>query len=324
MLLYYISCGPFIHLYLNFVMIWELFVNIFQDVNDQAPVFENLLYKTTVSEAVGIGTSILTVSATDKDSGQNADIIYRLEPMAPGGNDSNYFHIDPTRGVILTKQKLDHELTNKLTFLVTATDHGVPSMSSSVHITVVVLDLNDEAPRFEQPAYDVTITDLVKRGQFVTMVTALDADSTDAGKLVYSIVGGNEKQAFVIDETKGLISLSSLRTPALEHFYMLNASVTDGVFTNFARVRITVKNSNNYIPIFSQQIYDVDVSENSMPEEKVVTVTATDNDQGQYGRIVYSINSEDAMETFRIDPDTGQSRLHFFFWLSTPLCWFSI
>ena len=47
------------------------------------------------------------------------------------------------------------------------------------------------------------ISDLVKRGQFVTIVTASDADSSDALNLAYSIVGGNQKQAFTIEEYSG-------------------------------------------------------------------------------------------------------------------------
>ena len=276
-----------------------------QDVNDQAPSFESLLYVETISEAVGIGTSVLSVSASDKDSGRNAEVVYAIEPAKPGSNHSNYFYIDPVKGIILTKQKLDHELKDKLTFLVTATDHGVPSMSTSVHVTILVLDFNDNAPKFEQPTYDVTITDLVKRGQFVTMVTASDADSSNAGSLLYSIVGGNVKQTFMIDEHKGVVSLSSLRKPVLQASYTLNVSVTDGVFTNFARIRIMVRNSNNHIPVFTQVTYDVDIAENLTPEQKVITVTASDEDLGLYGHLAYSIGSEDAMETFRIDIDTG-------------------
>ena len=151
----------------------------------------------------------------------------------------------------------------------------------------------------------MTITDLVKRGQFVTMVTASDADSSNAGHLVYSIVGGNERQAFVIDPTKGTIALSSLRAADLDPTYTLNVSVTDGVFTNFARVGIAVRNSNNFVPVFGHAIYDVDVAENLPPGQKVLGLTAADQDLGPYGRVAYSIGSEDAKEYFRIDEETG-------------------
>ena len=120
-----------------------------------------------------------------------------------GSDDSSFFHIDSDRGIILTKQKLDHEAKTKLTFEVVATDHGYPVLSSSVNVEVIVMDLNDNAPSFDHPSYDVIISDLVKRGQFVTIVTASDADSSDSHNLAYSIVGGNERQAFTINEYSG-------------------------------------------------------------------------------------------------------------------------
>ncbi len=279
---------------------------MFQDVNDQTPSFSSLAYIQTISEAAPIGTSVLTVAASDKDSGENAHIFYRVEPVSRDSNDSIYFHIDQDRGIILTKHKLDHESKKSLHFLVTANDNGVPSLSSSVLVTIIVLDLNDNAPKFEQPKYDVMITDLVKRGQFVTIVTATDADSGDVGNLAYSIVGGNQKQAFMIDEYTGVVSLSSLRRPILQPSYMLNVSVTDGVFTNFARIHISVYSSNKFVPLFKHTIYDVDVSENQAAGQSVMAVTATDEDHGAYGLVTYHINSEDAMETFRIDQLTGE------------------
>ncbi len=134
-------------------------------------------------------------------------ISHSKHPFCPfstdGSDDSSYFHIDADRGIILTKQKLDHEKKTQLSFQVVATDHGYPALSSSVSVHVIVMDLNDNAPSFDHPSYEVTISNLVKRGQFVTIVTASDADSSDALNLAYSIVGGNEKQAFSIDEYSG-------------------------------------------------------------------------------------------------------------------------
>lgn len=276
-------------------------------MNDQAPTFENQLYETTVSEAVGVGASILTVSASDGDTGANAQIVYHLEPESATSNDNQYFSIEPHNGLILTRMRIDHELTPRLAFLVVATDRGVPSMSASVHVTVLVTDLNDNAPHFDSPVYNVTVTDLVKRGQFITMVTALDADSSDGGHLIYSIAGGNEQQAFVISAGDGLVSLSNLRAPTLQPSYTLNVSVTDGVFTSFVRVCIAVRNSNNHVPVFEHAAYEVDVAENLSPGQKILSATAIDKDLGLFGWITYSIGSEDAREVFRIDQETGQS-----------------
>lgn len=48
-------------------------------MNDQTPSFESQRYIETISEAAPIGTSLLTVSASDKDSDQNARVSYRIQ-----------------------------------------------------------------------------------------------------------------------------------------------------------------------------------------------------------------------------------------------------
>lgn len=104
----------------------------------------------------------------------------------------------------------------------------------------------------------------------------------------------------------GVISLSSLRKPDLDTGYRLNVSVTDGVFTAFTRVVINVHNSNNHIPTFAHAVYDMDVGENLSAGQRVGVLTATDGDLGEYGDINYNISSEDMMEYFLIDQDTGK------------------
>uniref|UniRef100_A0A8C2FE03 Cadherin domain-containing protein n=1 Tax=Cyprinus carpio TaxID=7962 RepID=A0A8C2FE03_CYPCA len=50
----------------------EVFVDvILEDVNDNPPVFHCKLYNASLSEASVIGTSVLQVSATDTDTGNN-------------------------------------------------------------------------------------------------------------------------------------------------------------------------------------------------------------------------------------------------------------
>lgn len=68
---------------------------------------------------------------------------------------------------------------------------------------LAVLDMNDNPPKFEQPSYTCFLSEHAQRGQFVTVVSASDADYVDQERLVYTIVGGNEQQTFTIDPTTG-------------------------------------------------------------------------------------------------------------------------
>ena len=116
-----------------------------------------------------------------------------------------------------------------------------------------------------------------------------------------------EKSYFVVFNifVAGVISLSSLRKPDLQADYTLNVSVTDGVFTAFTRVMITVQNSNNHAPTFPHAVYDMDITENTQTRRRFGAVTANDADLGIYGDVIYDISSEDMKEYFMIDQHTG-------------------
>lgn len=70
---------------------------IVEDENDNNPRFDLAKYMTTIPEDIAIGTSILTVKATDADLGLNAHIDYSL------ANETQWlFNIDSRTGVITT------------------------------------------------------------------------------------------------------------------------------------------------------------------------------------------------------------------------------
>lgn len=64
----------------------------------------------------------------------NGKIQYSIEKI--GNSDPDYFHIDSDDGSIYLKQSLDHETQTLHHLVVIATDEGVPSLSSSVHVWI--------------------------------------------------------------------------------------------------------------------------------------------------------------------------------------------
>ncbi|XP_070553228.1 protocadherin Fat 1-like isoform X2 [Ptychodera flava] len=273
-----------------------------EDVNDIAPIFTEQSYQVTVSEAVPIGTRITLVSSSDYDSGRNREVSYHfVEESAI----TDYFHIDSSSGLILTSRQLDHEKYTQHDFKVVAIDGGMPALTSETRVSVIVTDLNDNPPAFEKEVYRCSISELAERGSFVTMVTATDPDSSDGNRLVYSVVSGNEDMNFVIDSNTGIITLTNTRTPNVKGKYILDVSVSDGVFTSSASVVIEVTTVNRYAPVFSSVSYSAARPEDMLPDTHIVTVTARDDDEGSNGEVKYSIIGEEALEKFTIDPETG-------------------
>lgn len=276
------------------------------DINDCRPNFLSEKYIVSVSEAILVGSSVTKVEAKDDDIGVNQMIHYKLAPAEGKDDDRKYFQIDPKTGVIQTKLLLDHEVKPVYYVAAVATDSGIPPLSSSVSVSINVLDLNDNAPHFPQYYYDVVISDQASRGQFVTKLLASDKDSFSENSLVYAIAGGNNRQTFQIHPETGVLSLSHNRQPSLQPFYNLNISVNDGVFTSYTRVRVSVRSSNHYPPVFTSDVYEYRFQENYAVEMLVGTVTAMDKDTGYYSMLNYSITSQVALKYFRIDADTGE------------------
>lgn len=53
------------------------------DVNDNVPFFTSSIYEASVTEGAQIGTSVLQVSAHDKDLGLNGQVRKSLPPFQP-------------------------------------------------------------------------------------------------------------------------------------------------------------------------------------------------------------------------------------------------
>lgn len=166
-------------------------------------------------------------------------------------------------------------------------------------------DVNDNPPQFEQRSYRCSLSEDAKRNQFVTMVTATDPDASDQSRLLYSITGGNDQQIFNIEPKRGMVTLGNLHRFGEHSNYLLNISVSDGVFTNFATLQIDLLSTNRHSPIFSRPLYEVEVTENSPAGALVVQLNASDADRDDFGHVTYAILSSAALELFKVDEETG-------------------
>lgn len=139
----------------------------------------------------------------------------------------------------------------------------------------------------------------------MTVLSANDPDYIDSNKLIYTIVEGNEQQTYHMDPYSGIITLMNMQNFGDTQIAVLNVSVTDGVYTSYTRVKISILPANIHNPFFAQLVSDVKVSENQLAGRLVATVKAIDNDFGKYGKVNYAIVSDEMRETFNIDADTG-------------------
>ncbi|VDM50175.1 unnamed protein product [Toxocara canis] len=147
-----------------------------EDVNDNPPIFTQPLYTATTREDVPIGNTILTVHADDKDSGENAHIIYSV--------DDRNFSINE-RGEISARVRLDADQRRERFYIyrfnVTATDHGDPPLHSSATVHIRTENTNDEAPAFMPTRlYTAFVAEDAQGGTPIVQIQALDPDRDQA------------------------------------------------------------------------------------------------------------------------------------------------
>ncbi|XP_077869859.1 cadherin-23-like [Saccoglossus kowalevskii] len=125
------------------------------DTNDNTPVFANTSYSVDIIENLACGTSVLQVTASDKDSLLNRAIIYSIDQAHTTANE--HFNIDSRAGIITVKVPPDYELTNEISFNVIATDSGLEPRSSSVSVAIVILDEDFDGLCYDPPIYSIDL-----------------------------------------------------------------------------------------------------------------------------------------------------------------------
>nr|XP_043896880.1 protocadherin Fat 2 [Solea senegalensis] len=272
-----------------------------EDVNDNAPVFSKQLYTTNTAEGLPVGTSVIQVSASDRDSGRNKDLTYKM--VKTEGNETDFFDIDPHSGTVFTKQMLDHENTKHFNLKIKATDNGTTPLSSETSVFVNVTDINDNPPDFVTSQYGAALDEMAKCGHIVIKIQAADPDTGDQNNLRYKILSGNEGRYFNINESSGIISFSNVCKRNLDPYYNLTVAVSDGVFQKTAPVNIDMINSNRHSPYFKQSLYEAELAENADAGTRVIRLAAIDPDDGPYGSVDYTIINKLADEKFAINTD---------------------
>ncbi|CAB1416401.1 unnamed protein product [Pleuronectes platessa] len=172
-----------------------------EDVNDNAPVFSKSKYSVNMAEALPVGSSVIQVSASDRDSAQNKDLTFEI--MKTEGNETEFFAVDPSSGMIVTTQVLDHENTKHFILKIKATDRGSAPLSGETSVFVNVTDVNDNPPDFVTSQYGASLDEMAKCGHIVIKIQASDPDTGDLNNLKYKILSGNEGRTSTSTSPRG-------------------------------------------------------------------------------------------------------------------------
>ncbi|KAM5255823.1 protocadherin-23 [Ctenodactylus gundi] len=292
------------------------------DVNSHAPEFAVEYYNLSLSEDVLVGTTLATFSTTDHDwTHENTYVEYSII----SGNSQNTFHVEtsfahpeyPSHqvGYLVLLRSLDREASDSHKLVILASDRGFPPLSSTAVISIQVIDVNDNPPRFSSLKYHAHVKESTPLGSHITVVSAVDDDVGSHAEITYSIISGNEKEHFHLEEKTGVLYLiKPLDYEEIMKFALtVQASDEGKKHFSFTVVFISVLDDNDHAPQFMPSSLNCMVPENLPISSTICSVYAVDFDAGPYGELTYSILSPcfvtpglpPLQDLFVIDPLTG-------------------
>ncbi|KAG8452266.1 hypothetical protein GDO86_004173 [Hymenochirus boettgeri] len=237
------------------------------DKNDNSPRFISKDFSFFVPENFPGFGEIGVISVTDADSGQNGWVALSIV------NGSNIFVIDSGKGLLRAKVSLDREQQSSYTLWIEAVDGGVPRLSSTAKITILLLDVNDNPPLVLFPQSNMSyllVLPSTLPGSPVTEVYAVDKDTGMNAVIAYSIIGrrGPRPESFRIDPITGNITLEEALMRNDCGLYRLLVKVSDHGYPEplFSTVMVnlfvndTVSNES-YIETLLKKEPDINIEE---------------------------------------------------------------
>lgn len=213
------------------------------------------------------------------------------------------FLISKAGYLIVNEENLDRDPPNPgiFRFQLVAREAISNAASAPLSITVTLIDVNDNAPKF--PFYDPINVKAGENRRFVAQITASDNDEGENAMVTYSIhhVSNNGMSKFVINDKTGVIETKG-KLVSGEHYSITVQATDSGLLSSQTIVEVYVTPGPNIRPPkFIKPVYEVQVSEGVDINSTVINVRAEDPENET---ISYSIASGDDLRQFSIH-DSG-------------------
>ena len=278
-------------------------VNVLDTGNDPPQIHANLLTGlnfAVASEYANIGAVVAHVTVTDRDTERNGDVTCNVV--------SDWFSLqryDDNEYKVIVSATLDRERYDKHNVTVRCYDKGTPPMGNHTSFTVKILDENDNEPRFEQTRYFASIFENNEIGDRIMSAKAFDLDSGDNGKITYTVSTESAKYAFVNPDTGDVMANWIFDRENMTSVNLTVYAEDSGspVLRGSTVVSVVIKDKNDQRPIFTETSFRRWVRENLPSDTVVGRVTANDTDEGDNGKITYSLKPSNVIVPFVVFDD---------------------
>ncbi|XP_060904113.1 protocadherin beta-16-like [Labrus mixtus] len=288
------------------------------DINDNKPDINVISKSDFILEDSPSNTVIAMLSVNDLDSENNGEVECNIDGDIPFKmqNTINGFY------TLVTEVALDREIASQYNITVTCSDEGVPSLSSSVTLTLQISDVNDNAPVFERSSYEAYIVENNTPGLSIFTVKARDADWNQNARVSYiledSSVNGVLVSSYVsVSADSGVIhAVRSIDYEQIKDF-QFRVKAQDGgspPLSSNVTVKVVVQDQNDNPP---QVLYPVQTGGSVVAEMVpraadvgylVTKVVAVDVDSGQNAWLSYKLQKATDRALFEVGLQNGEIR----------------
>ena len=273
------------------------------DKNDNHPIFSQPVYDSKIPENTPADGIVVNVSASDRDAGENASLIYSIIT----GNSEGHFKINSKTGLITTTNiPLDYEQKRIYQLVVKVTDNGSTPRSSEASLTILIQDENDNHPKYKDNLnidFIISGTTNIPKNILLGQVLACDKDQGVNGDLTFKLLSGARGGKIRIHPKSGqLFSNDILHS---NDAFQLQVEVKDGGNPSLsAKTRIDLVVTERYIlgqspPTFPNEQVNISLAESTPVGHKIGVTPATDKDNDFP---IYFIKSGNEDQRFQLDP----------------------
>nr|XP_019969449.1 PREDICTED: protocadherin gamma-C5-like isoform X1 [Paralichthys olivaceus] len=265
------------------------------DVNDNAPHFSTSNISLEISEAAAPGTRFRLESAHDPDVGTNSLRTYHL-----AANDFFTLNVETKSDgskfpELVVDKALDRETQAKFRLMLTAVDGGQPEKSGSTLMLIKILDVNDNAPVFDEPVNKVRLLENVAQGTLVTKLNATDADSGNNGEISFLFSKYTPERVlrlFSVDSKSGEIRVKGDVDYEKAIAYHITVQARDGgspAMEGSCNVIVDIVDVNDNAPEVTLTSLTSPIREDSAPETVIALISARDLDSGVNGEVSLTV-----------------------------------
>ncbi|XP_055033293.2 protocadherin alpha-2 isoform X3 [Misgurnus anguillicaudatus] len=254
-----------------------------------------------------------------KDLGLDVSTLVNRRFRIVSGSEDTLFQVNPDNGILYVHKRIDREEQCDGNTVCIVNIKTVVEDPLEVHyVAVDVTDVNDHSPKFPEKKQIVEIAESTQPGARFQLQAARDPDIGVNAVRSYKLSQNEHFDLEIRDRGDEKNPFLLLRRPLdresqAEHKLILTA--IDGgnpQRSGILNITVTVLDNNDNRPVFSQDVYTVNLQENVQPDTVVIKVNATDVDEGLNGEVRYTLDGNlngKVNDIFLLDSVSGEIRV---------------